>query len=279
MPAFVLTYHSHHVVGRDYAFNDHAALPIDLEVLTDERFRVVPLGELVEMVTTGRPLSERIAAITFDDGPAYDVRDFDHPAFGLQKSFGRTLEEFKRSRRGTDQPSLCATSFVIASPEARLVMERTAEPLYTWLAPGSMSDDWWNAAIDDGYLAIANHSWDHLHPALPVVAHSRQARADFASVLTVEDADAQIASAMTYIAAHTGGRAAPYFAYPFGHYNDYLTQQYFPAKGKTLGIEAAFTAEPRPVVGGESRWCLPRYVCGHHWRSPQELRAVLASAT
>ena len=278
MPAFVLTYHSHHVVGRDYAFNDHAALPIDLEVLTEERFRVVPLRELVEMVTAGTPIRERIAAITFDDGPVYDVRDFEHPAFGFQKSFGRALEEFKRSRRGTRQPSLCATSFVIASPEARLVMERTADPMYTWLAPGSMGDDWWNAAIDDGQLSIANHSWDHLHPALPVVAHSRQVRADFAEVLTVEDADAQIASAMIYIAAHTEGRAAPYFAYPFGHYNDYLTQQYFPAKGKTLGIEAAFTAEPRPIVGGESRWCLPRYVCGHHWKSPQDLRAVLASA-
>jgi peptidoglycan/xylan/chitin deacetylase (PgdA/CDA1 family) len=277
MPAFVLTYHSHHVVGQDYALNDHVALPIDLELLTQEQFRIVPLQELVALVTTGRPIRERIAAVTFDDGPVYDVMDFEHPAFGFQKGFARIFEEFGRSRDGMNQPGLCATSFVIASPEARLVMERTADPMYTWLAPGSMSDDWWNAAIDRGHLSIGNHSWDHLHPALPVVAHSRQVRADFAAVSSIEDADAQIASAMTYIAAHTRGRAAPFFAYPFGHYNDFLTQQYFPDQGKKLGIDAAFSADPRPILGGESRWCLPRYVCGHHWKSPGDLRALLTS--
>ncbi len=91
MPAFVLTYHSHHIVGQDYALNDHVALPIDLQVLAQERFRVVPLRELVELVTAGRPIREQIAAITFDDGPVYDVMDFEHPAFGFQKSFSRTF--------------------------------------------------------------------------------------------------------------------------------------------------------------------------------------------
>ncbi len=42
----VLTYHSHHVVGDDYARNDHIALPIDLRVITDLGFEIVSLEAL-----------------------------------------------------------------------------------------------------------------------------------------------------------------------------------------------------------------------------------------
>ena len=252
-------------------------MPIDLEILAREKFRVVSLHELVELVRARRNITERMAAITFDDGPAYDAIDSHHPEFGPQKSFQRALEEFRATALGRNQLTLCATSFVIASPSARLAMESAAHPKHTWLEPDSMSDVWWNAAIDQGLLSIANHSWDHLHPALPVVAHSLQIRADFKMVLTMVDADAQIAGAMAYISFITQGRAAPYFAYPFGHSNSYLLEHYFPTKAASLGIEAAFSTEPRPIYGGESLWELPRYTCGHHWQSPDGLRRILSA--
>jgi len=172
---------------------------------------------------------------------------------------------------------LSATSFVIASPEARRVIEATYDAAYTYVGAGAMTDEWWNGAIDSGLIAIGNHSWDHLHPALPKVAHSRQARADFAQVLSDEDAEAQIGDAARAIGALTRGRNAPYFAFPFGQYNAFLVDKYLPRNAERLGLHAAFTDEPKPITGRESRWCLPRYVCGHHWKSSSELADILSS--
>ena len=53
MNGYVLTYHSHHVVGEDYAHNDHAALAADLELVTDAGCEVVSLDTLVD-----NPLAE-----------------------------------------------------------------------------------------------------------------------------------------------------------------------------------------------------------------------------
>ena len=135
-------------------------------------------------------------AITFDDGPIYDVEGFTHPRFGAQRGFLGIMRDFVAARGSCAQPGLSATSFVIASAEARQVIEATYDAAYTYVGPGAMTDAWWNGAIDSGLIAIGNHSWDHLHPALPRVAHSRQARGDFTQVLSVEDADAQIADAV-----------------------------------------------------------------------------------
>ncbi|CAG0970888.1 hypothetical protein BURK1_01216 [Burkholderiales bacterium] len=271
MPRAILAYHSHHVVGAGYEANDHVALARDLEVLTDAGWRIVPLAGIVR--AHGEGARERQVALTFDDGPVYDVEDVDHPRFGTQRGFLNTMRAFA-ARRPDAQPALHATSFVIASPEARLAMEAHADPRYTWLAPGSMGEAWWSPAIDTGMIAIANHSWDHLHPALPAVRHSRDARGDFAQVTSVADADAQIRDAAAYLARATAGRAAPYFAYPYGHHNAFLARDYLPALGEAV-CAAAFTCEPRPVAPDDSRFLLPRLVCGADWRSPDELLARL----
>lgn len=275
----VLTYHAHHVVGDDYARNDHVALRRDLALVTECGGRIVPLRRIVAALDRRHPDGEPAhdglcVALTFDDGPAYDVRPFEHPAFGAQPGLLAVMREFMQGAAGRVQPTLCATSFVIASPDARRVMEASYDPDYTFLDAGAMTDGWWDDAIDTGLISIANHSWDHLHPALPQVAHSEQARGDFTRVRTQTDADAQIAQAQRYIMARTRGRASPYFAYPFGHANAYLPERYFPTC-KGHGIEAAFTVEPRPVDVGDSRFRIPRYVCGHDWRSPEELAAIL----
>ena len=280
MKGFVLAYHSHHVVGDDYARNDHKALAIDLERITDLGCEIVPLQVLVDAFFDPRrePAedSRTQVALTFDDGPIYDVEPFTHPQFGPQRGFLGIMRDFL-SRAGEAQPRLSATSFVIASPEARRVIEATYDAAYTYVGPGAMTDAWWNVAIDDGLISIGNHSWDHLHPALPKVAHSRQARADFTQVLSDSDADAQIAEAGTFIAEHTRSRNAPFFAYPFGQSNSFLAEDYLPRNAARLRLRAAFTDEPRPITGAANRWRLPRYICGHHWKTPDELPAILGS--
>ena len=281
MKAVVLTYHSHHVQGPSYAENDHVALPVDLFTITRAGGRIVSLATLVDTIEarqSGKATSDRdamLVALTFDDGPAWDFTDFVHPVLGYQRSFVNVMHDFRQTECGSAQPRLAATSFVIASPEARRTMESTFDPEYTFLYPGAMNDEWWSPAIGTGLVEIGNHSWDHLHPALETVAHSRQARGDFAQVTEVTDADAQIRTAMTFINARTAGRAAPFFAYPFGHFNDFLLENYLPREGRTLGLRAAFTTEPEVIDGTQSVWRLPRFTCGHHWRSPEALAAIL----
>ncbi len=277
----VLTYHSHHVVGDDYARNDHIAFPIDLGVITELGFEIVPLNVFVdawELAAAGKRETQaaKLVALTFDDGPVYDIQDFAHPHFGQQRSFLGSMRDFRAQLGQEAQKSLHATSFVIASPEARQIMEKTFDAEYTYLGARSMEDTWWRPAIETGLIGIANHSWDHLHPALPSVAHSRQVRADFRQVLNTEDADAQIAAATTFIAAKTAGRAAPFFAYPFGHYNDFLVHDYLPRT--TPRVRAAFSVEPRPATKDDSPWCLPRYVCGDDWKSPDALAQILTDS-
>ena len=277
MKAYVLTYHSHRILGDDYARNDHVALRSDLETISAAGCTIVPLDAIVAVAQArARPDSrERLVALTFDDGPAFDLDDVVHPEFGPQRSFANIMRDFRASR-GETQPRLHGTSFVIASADARLQMEETYEREYTYIAPGALADAWWGRAIDSGLLSIANHSWDHLHPGIRSVAHSEQARGDFARVSTFQDADAQILAAMRYINARTSQRAAPYFAYPYGTFNEFLTERYLPARQRELGLVAAFTTEPKSIGGGESVWRLPRYVCGHHWKAPHELAGILA---
>lgn len=73
-------------------------------------------------------------------------------------------------------------------------------------------------------------------------------------------------------------KAAPFFAHPFGHHNEFLTNQYLPEARKTgkIDLRAAFTADPLPLRGNENLWSLPRYVCGHDWKSPTELLRILS---
>jgi peptidoglycan/xylan/chitin deacetylase (PgdA/CDA1 family) len=286
MNAVILTYHSHHVVGPDYARNDHVALPVDLATLTRAGYRIVSLDAIVDALAlakagdgrVGAAPEARLVALTFDDGPVYDLDDFVHPEYGVQRGFAGIMRDFSHTALGRGQPDLAATSFVIASPEARKVMEATFDDRYTYLGAGALDEAWWPRALATGLLSIANHSWDHLHPALPRVAHSADVRADFTRVTNDADADAQILTASRYLQERTGGRATPHFAYPFGHCNTFLSTDYLPRRGAEAGVIAAFTTEPCPVRKDDNPFRLPRYVCGDHWKSPEELAAILAPA-
>jgi peptidoglycan/xylan/chitin deacetylase (PgdA/CDA1 family) len=273
MKAFVLTYHSHNISGAEYATNDHVALASDLRTLTRLGARIVPLARIVESLLDGLRGDGVHVALTFDDGPAFDYADFEHRSFGLQRSFLSILRDFRAEAGAAAQPELHATSFVIASPEARRAMERADDCGYADI-PGWLTDAWWNDAIDSGLMAIGNHSWDHVHHAVETLAVSGEARDDFSRVETYDDADREIRQAAAYIRSRTRGRCR-YFAYPFGQVNAFLAEEYLPARRAEHGMAAAFAAGGRAVVPNDSIWAIPRLVCGHHWRSPEAFEAFV----
>jgi peptidoglycan/xylan/chitin deacetylase (PgdA/CDA1 family) len=211
---------------------------------------------------------QRSVCISFDDGVDADVHDLDFPGHGPQRSFLNIMRDFQDEFGPEAQPMLHATSFVIASPEARAVMDR-----HSLFGKGWMKDDWWRQD-HDGLLAIANHGWDHAHPDLRHLGEAPDGH--FRAVGDLQKADRQIRAAADYIASRMDGRWPDLFAYPYGHVNEYLPGEYFPANVHH-GTRAAFTTEPQPVTPGSDRWRLGRYVCGRDWRSESDLQKILLS--
>ncbi len=259
----VLTYHSINITGHGYAENDHVALARDLEVVHRAGYRVIALDTLVDWIH-GRVGDGDVAnavVLTFDDGSCLDWQDVEHPSFGPQRGFAGILRDFS----GAHGVSLSATSFLIASPQARAELDRTCLAGLGW-----WGHEWWAEALDEGLIDLGSHSWDHLHPTLDTVAHSRGARGDFTAVDTRADADAQVARASAEI-QRLAGRAPRVFAYPWGQASAYLSGQYLPRNGPGLGLEAAVTTEPRLVQPSDNPWTLPRLTCGDDWKSPEQL--------
>jgi len=265
----VLTYHGLHAPGWNYDENDHIALEHDLKMLESMAFKVIPLEVLVDHLTRGglpHGLQPRVVAITFDDGTDLDYEDFFHPEYGYLKSLRNILKAF--SGLGLDGGPPRATSFVIASPAAREELDRTCIA-----GRGQWNDLWWRDAAQEGVMTIANHSWDHTHPSLKKLVINSAHKGRFDTITDFASADAEILTAAKYIRELTAGLSQPYFAYPYGHFNEFLVNEYLPARRDW--IEAAFTTEGRPVNPSDSRWQIPRFVCGDHWKSPEGLEEIL----
>jgi hypothetical protein len=275
MKALVLTYHSHNISGTTYESNDHVALATDLRVLTGLGARIVPLARIVRALHARLEGEGLLVGLTFDDGPTFDFADFTHARFGRQRSFFNILRDFDVELGPRAQPELHATSFVIASPEARAAMERADDCGYTdlgaWLA-----DDWWSVATDSGLMAIGNHSWDHVHHAVPRTAIAKEGRDDFHLVDNADDADREIRAATQFIRSKNAGRCE-HFAFPFGHAPRYLVEDYLPGHVERHGMSAAFGVEGRALRADDSPWNIPRLVCGYHWRSPEALETLVIS--
>src|SRR3989442_9878506 len=140
MNARVLAYHSHHVVGDDYPRNDHVAFRTDLDLIADLGCEIVSLDTLVDRFFGGKSDhdDERVqVAITFDDGPIYDVEGFTHPRFGAQRGFLGIMRDFVAARGSPAEPGLGGASFVIASGEARGGIGAKDGPPYTYVGPGA----------------------------------------------------------------------------------------------------------------------------------------------
>jgi len=262
----VLTYHSQNIRGSGPAGNDHAALRGDLEALHSSGFRVVPLERLLDGLDGRIPGRElvRTVCLTFDDGCDFDVRDLDFPGHGPQRSFLGIMQDFIGSHGGDAQPDLHATSFVIASPEARRIIDSRS-----LFGKGWISDDWWGKSP---LIGIGNHGWDHNHPDLyPYTDGS----GGFASVDTMEACERQVIRAAEFILGKTN-TWPEFFAYPFGESSAYIREEFFPGRAEAHQCRAALGTDPGRVTADSDRWNLPRYVCGRDWRSPDQLLELVA---
>jgi peptidoglycan/xylan/chitin deacetylase (PgdA/CDA1 family) len=272
----ILTYHSLNIDGNDYFGNDHVAFREDLESLTRLGWRIVPLEDVVRMLAESRAeLPGKTVALTFDDGTNFDFEDLPHPSAGMQRSMLNIMCDFTAANPGA-QPTMHATSFVIASSDARTILDRTCV-----LGRGWWSDSWWPSAVASGFMHIANHSWDHCHDTLPTIAQREQLKGTFVGVDNKVDADAQIKTAAAYIARIAPNPGASMLAFPYGQSNAYLIEDYLPQQAKAGGgqfVRAAFSGDPAPVTSETNRWCIPRYICGYHWKSSDELQSILRDA-
>ena len=275
----VLTYHSMAVHGNEYWNNNHTAFRDDLRTITRMGYRIVGADQVVARHSAQQGASwdsGKDVAITFDDGPDFDFHDLPHPTWGMQRSMLNLMKDFRTEVGVQAQPQLHATSFVIVSPDARQILDRTCMVGRDW-----WRDSWWQQALRSGLLGIGNHSWDHNHPTLPAAMSEERRRGggSFSVVDNFDAAEIQIAMASTFLHERAENPCAGLFAYPYGQSNDYLTREYLPQHGKRIGVRAAFSCAPMPVTEASNVWALPRYVCGDHWKSPEELAALLRDAS
>jgi len=271
----VLAYHALHAPGTNYTTNDHVALEEDLRVIRRLGFRVAPLASIARF-TWGQSAPDLDdgywVGLSFDDGTDYDYLDINLPDLGYIKSFYTILKE-SGNAGGPDWPQPTGVSFVIASPDARRILDRTCIA-----GRDNWRDTWWAEAARTGILAIGNHSWDHTHPTLEVVAQRNQVKGTFLGIDNLEDADMQISKAEDYIRDRTSGRSAGLFAYPYGEATEYLVREYFPRFKERHRQFAAFTTAGDYVIAGGNGWSIPRFMCGEHWKTPEELEKILLEA-
>lgn len=261
----VLAYHASHIDGVSYTDNDHVALAQDLATLTALGWRVVPLSWVVDqrLGSDERDL-RRCVALTCDDGTVLDVADVDLPDIGPVRGFVGCLAD------ATGQPDAHITSFVIADPLVRSRLDAQCLRGLGW-----MGEDWWPSAATSGRLAIECHSWDHNHPVLDACVEHGMTRGDFFQIDSEPRARLEVDQAVAYLNDRIAPSTCSLFAYPYGHASDFLRRDYLPAHGRRLGLRAAFGVRGEPVTMASDPWCLPRFVCGWHWRTPGELAAIL----
>jgi hypothetical protein len=266
----ILTWHSNNIAGNAYAGNDLVAFARDLRLIDDLGFSIVPLQRVVDRLL-GRSDEDlhRCVALTCDDGTDLDFHDLVHPEHGQQRSFLSSLQAFRAERGAEAQPDLHLTSFVIADPVARAKMEQDCLAGHRWL-----NDLWWREAEASGLISIENHSWDHNHPCLPSPGPHGIVRGDFHALADDAQARFEIADAQDYIERRSGRRPR-LFCYPFSHVNAFV-HGWLAQHGPALGLDAAFGDGASAITEHGDRWNLPRYICGWHWHSSDELAAILS---
>jgi len=259
--------------GDTYARNDHLALASDLETIFELGFRVIPLSRVVDWQQGVLPDTDvfKTVAITLDDGSWFDYYDLDHPACGRQRSMINILHDHNAQHGASRQAH--ATSFVISSPEARSSLDKRC-----MIGKGWWGDQWWVNAASSGIMDIECHSWDHVHPHLDHVAQRNQVKGDFREINHFTDCEIQFTKAGEYIGKVLGNKRPSLFAYPYGTVSTYVANEYLPKHRSSHQFRAAFTTEPKAVTKADNTWLLPRYVCGHDWKSPLELKDILNTA-
>jgi len=268
----ILTYHAGNVASNAYLGNDHVALRTDLETFYRVGWKVVPLQWVIEnrLGLANHDLANCLA-LTCDDGTDLDFRDIEFPGFGMQRGFFGCLND-ARSQAPHYYHDLHLTAFVIADPSARARMDRECLHNQGW-----MNETWWADAQSSGLMNIECHSWDHNHHVLMEAGPDGMTRGDFFQVDNAVKAEYEIDQALAYINQRIGPDTCRFFCYPYGHANDFLRDVYFPENAARLGLKAAFGVQGVPATMHSDIWHMPRYVCGWHWKSTEELLGVLDS--
>ncbi len=252
---------------------DYLVLPEVLDRLVAKRIPVISALQLSQALRQQRTseLPEHVCCLTFDDGQDMDFVDVLHPTHGQQPSFYSIMQAALARHRALDASyQLHATSFVIASPLARAQIQEKEMLGYPW-----MSDRWWNPAVASGLFHLGSHSFDHCSVSADPVKQRDGQRGNFALIDSHEDANWQIGKArelIDFIAPNPGSHfGTSLFAYPFGHSNSYLRDDYLPNFAHEHGTIAAFTIEPEQTLPDAAIFALPRWVCGMHWQEVSEL--------
>lgn len=262
----VLTYHATYISGAAYEDNDHVALVRDLETIAALKVRICPLRDVVRAVETCNFSDvSGCVALTFDDGSDFDFHDLPHPTWGKQRGMLGILRDAAATG---SHATLEATSFAIASPDARSELDRKE-----LIGSGWWNDDWWEKAEQTGLMRIESHSWDHNQISLG--STSTSARRGSFQIVDENDADAEIRMASDYVRARRGRTDSVLFAYPYGDVSEYLATEYLPRGVDVHGVRAAFDIAGAPVSSGADIWRLPRYVFRCHWNDEEGLRRIL----
>lgn len=276
MRGAIFCYHSQNCGGPESTGSDHNSLAENLELVAQFGLPIVSLQEVA--LSLRQPSSSRLpspfVAFSCDDGTKLDWADYQHPVFGDQRSFANIMrdhcERHSISSKGT------ITSFVIASPEARHLID---EGCYEGLQLST--EDWWLEAATEGLMLIENHSWDHAHQMVGMKLISPDCPGEFRTVNNEILAEAQILQAHNYInsVCKDAGHSSTLFAYPYGHTNPFLTNEFLPEQGEKAGIVGAFCTAGEFVSEDTDRFSIPRLVCGQHWRFPDEFESILTALT
>jgi hypothetical protein len=266
----ILTYHACNISGNSYGTNDQIALAEDLRLIARKGWRIIPLRKLLCVLreNSGMDLS-RCLVLTCDDGTLADVQALEFPGYGLQPGLLGVLQSFV-AEAPLAFPELELTSFVIADPQTRAVLDRDCLFNRSW-----MGEEVWELSQASGLLRIECHSWDHNHSALGAEGPDGMVRGDFFAVNNNIRAKHEIDRAMEYLNARLGDKPCRVFAYPYAQVNKFLRDHYLPEHGTRLGLYAAVGGEPAPVTMASNVWDLPRYICGLHWKSSAELEIIL----
>lgn len=268
----VLCYHSWRL-GAGYGDNDHIALAADLRTLAARGYQPISLTAIARLLRAEIPLSaafgKRLIGISFDDGHDSDFYSFSDTTGKPQPAMVDLLAAYAPKLPRWDSGPM-ATSFVIASSAARQAIDQHSQ-----LDPFQRHEQWWSTACDADLLGVANHSWDHTHPAVAQVRQRENQTGNFWGVDTFADAEGQIAAAQHYLIALTQNRQQPLFAYPYGEVPEYLAHHYLPEQQRQLGLIGAYSTAGSIVDASCSPWFIPRLVCGWHWCSEQDFARLL----
>lgn len=264
----ILAYHSQNIANNEYRGNDHVAFQSDMSFLVKNGFKFLSALDLVISLREGRfnKLAPKSVVITFDDGPIYDARDFTHPIHGYQKSMSNIMREHQTRRFLFWKKKVCATSFVIASDKAREEIGSNEN------GANYLKNDFWSD--NTHLLEIGVHSWDHVHPLSSEARMHSDSLERFDKISDRDYMDQQIIKATRSIKNICGSNFSPVFAYPYGLYSDFLVNQYLPSQAEVLG---AFTTDGRYCNDQTNFWAIPRFVCGHHWKSEQEFKQLMSN--